>query len=177
MKIAIVIGHEKDRPGAYSPYLQMSEFAYNSEVAPYFSTIGADIYRRPEGGGYKTQMRKLAEEINKKDYDLVIDLHFNSFEESEDQERVEGCEVLYYKGNTYTQMLGERICKAIEIEYKSNNRGAKPISSSNQRGYWFLYYMKAHAMILEPFFGDEPEADKFKHPGRYAKVVKQALCG
>lgn len=177
MRIAIVIGHEKSRPGAYSKHLRMSEYLYNSEVAPYFTKVGADIYKRPSGGGYKTQMRKLSEEINKKNYDLVIDLHFNSYEEVGSAEPVEGCEVLTYKGNTYSQMLGERICKAIEIEYGSNNRGVKQITNPLQRGYWFLYFMKANAMILEPFFGDEEEALKFKNPGKYAKVVMDTLCG
>lgn len=172
MRIAVVIGHEKGRPGAYSGYLQQTEFAYNSRVAPYFAEIDADIYFRPEGGGYKTQMRKLAQEINAINYDLVIELHFNSF-----NRKASGCEVLTYKGNNYTQLLGERICRSISTEYRTENRGVKQIDSEEDRGYWFLHYMRANAMILEPFFGDHEEALKFENPGKYAEVVKKALCG
>ena len=165
---AIVIGHDKTSPGAYSPYLGCSEYLYNSEVASYLHQF--DIYNRPVGGGYKTQMRKLAEQINGKGYDLVIELHFNSF-----NKEINGCETVSYPGNAYSKALGEKYCQLVTSQYKTENRGAKE-ATEGSRGWWFLALMDAPAIIAEPFFGDAEEALKFEHPGKYAEIIKQWLC-
>src|SRR5699024_1463291 len=91
---AVIIGHDKFSPGAYSKYLHASEYMYNSEVASYLGGI-ADVYKRPLGGGYTTQMRQIAEILNPKNYDLVVELHFNSFKNSS----ANGCEAIVYPGN------------------------------------------------------------------------------
>jgi len=170
MKIAVVIGHDKTSPGAYSPHLGQSEYIYNSEVASHLSKI-ADIYKRPIGSGYKTQMINLANEINKKDYDLVVELHFNAFNKS-----ANGCEALIFKGNKYTEKVGQRYCNLITSKYKTKSRGVKDISQQNDRGYWFLALMKADAIILEPFFGDNEESLKFKNEAEYAEILIKTFC-
>ena len=168
-KIAVVIGHDKTSPGAYSPHLGQSEYIYNSEVATHLSKI-ADIYKRPMGGGYKTQMTNLANEINKKDYDLVVELHFNAFNKI-----ANGCEAVIFKGNKNTETIGKRFCDLITKEYNTKSRGVKEISQQNDRGYWFLALMKADALILEPFFGDNEESLKFNDPAKYADVLAKIL--
>jgi len=169
-KIAVVIGHDKTSPGAYSPHLGQSEYIYNSEVAAHLSCI-ADIYKRPAGGGYKTQMTNLANEINKKDYDLVIELHFNAFNKT-----ANGCEAVIFKGNKNTETIGQRFCDLITAKYNTKTRGVKDVSQQNDRGYWFLALMKADAMILEPFFGDNEESLKFKNECDYADIIIKTLC-
>jgi N-acetylmuramoyl-L-alanine amidase len=169
MKIAFVIGHDKTKPGAYSTHLGQSEYIYNSEVASYLSTIG-DIYKRPSGGGYMTQMRKLADELNPKNYDLVIELHFNAF-----NKKANGCEAVIHKGNHYTGQLGEDFCTAVCRKYGTVNRGVKE-HYKGDRGYGFLSLIKADTMILEPFFGDHEESLKFKNEAEYAKLLKDWLC-
>jgi len=167
MRAAVVIGHSKESPGAYSEYLRASEYIYNSEVATYLSCV-ADIYRRPANGGYKSQMKRLASEINKKDYDLVIELHFNSF-----NGKVGGCETISYPGSSSLD-FGEKFCNDISECYLTENRGAKE-ANSNSRGWWFLAYMEAPAIIVEPFFGDNEESLKFENPGKYAEILKQLI--
>ena len=169
-KIAVVIGHDKTSPGAYSLHLRNSEYIYNSEVATYLARI-ADVYKRPIGGGYKTQMINLANEINKKDYDLVLELHFNSFNKI-----VNGCEAVIFKGNKITNKIGEKYCDLISKTYHTKSRGVKEISQQNDRGYWFLALIKADAMILEPFFGDNEESLKFCNPGKYAEIIIKTIC-
>lgn len=167
MKAAIIIGHSKESPGAYSTYLRSSEYTYNSEVAAYLSCI-ADVYKRPDNGGYKSQMKRLASEINQKDYDLVIELHFNSF-----NGKAEGCETISYPGSS-SLVFGEKYCKDISECYLTENRGAKE-ANPQSRGWWFLAYMKAPAIIVEPFFGDNEESLKFENAGKYAEVMKQLI--
>lgn len=172
MKSAVIVGHDPASPGAYSNYLGMSEYLYNSEVAPYFAEIGADLFKRPQTGNYRKQMELLAEKINPGNYDLVLELHFNSY-----NRKAHGVEMITWKGNNYSLLIGERLCQAISSEYKTHNRGVKQRSQEGERGYWFLYYMEAAAIIVEPFFGDHEEAEKFKHPGKLAQVIKKTLCG
>lgn len=171
--IAFVIGHDKTSPGAYSPFLGMSEYLYNSEVASYLHQF--DVYKRPIGGGYNSQMKKLAEQLNAKNYDLVVELHFNGFDNESNGKGV-GTEAVIFKGNETTKRLGARYCEIISKAYKTTNRGVKEVSKDGERGYGFLSMMNANAIIVEPFFCDEEESLRFKHPGIYAEHLIKWLC-
>jgi len=172
-KIAVVIGHDKKSPGAWSPFLKKTEYTYNSEVAEYLKGI-ADIYNRPDVGGYTSQMRKLAEILNPKKYDLVIELHFNSFDKIANLKGI-GTEVVVYPGNPKTKKFGEAYCDMVSKKYDLENRGLKE-GVSGGRGWGFLSMINAPAIILEPFFGDEAESAKFEHPGKYAEILKDLIC-
>ena len=167
-KIAIVVGHDKVEQGAFSPYLQKSEYKYHSEVAV---ILPFDVYFRSTSGGYKTKMEVLAKEINKKDYDLVVELHFNSFNSV-----ANGTECLYLNGSVIGKRWAEVYSEKISKAYSTTNRGAKEISGSNQNGYWFLKLMKAPAIIVEPFFADHKEALKFTNTNDYAKRLYEIFC-
>lgn len=168
MKTAIIIGHDKTSPGAWSPFLHTSEYIYNSEVASYLGGV-ADIYKRPLGGGYTTQMRKLAEILNPKGYDLVVELHFNSF-----NGEANGCEAIIYPGNDFSRNAGNDFCDLVSARYQIENRGVKE-HGKGDRGYGFLSLMEAPAIILEPFFGDNEEAEKFANEAKYADLIKDWL--
>lgn len=169
MKTAIIIGHDKTSPGAWSPFLHTSEYIYNSEVASYLGGV-ADIYKRPVGAGYTTQMRKLAEEINPKGYDLVLELHFNSFKD----ETANGCEAIIYPESS-SRAFAEDFCQKVSTRFDVKNRGVKE-HGKGERGYGFLSLMQAPAIILEPFFGSNEEAEKFANHGKYAEVIKELIC-
>lgn len=168
--IAIIIGHDKESPGAYSKILGTSEYIYNSEVASHLGGV-ADIYKRPLGGGYTTQMRKLAEILNPKGYDLVVELHFNKFDGEENNVGT-GCEALVYPDNEQTKIWGNHFCFQVSEKYDLINRGVKEVEKGG-RGYGFLSLMSAPAMIVEPFFGDENEALKFENTAEYAQLIKE----
>lgn len=167
MKVAIIVGHDERSQGAYSRFLNKTEYQYNSAVASHLTGI-ADIYRRPIKRGYKSAMQALAMQLNAKDYDLVIELHFNAATSS-----AEGVESLHFGGNDFTKMYAESYCSEIAEHYGSVNRGAKSIYNENQRGYWFLKLTKAPALIVEPFFGSNQESLRFQDPEEYACVIKQ----
>lgn len=161
MKVAIVIGHDKTSPGAFSNHLGLSEYIYNSEVA---SHLPYDVFKRPSGG-YKTAMKQLGQDV--KGYDLIVELHFNSFNNS-----ANGCETVTYPGNVKAEGFGKEYCRLITNHFCNKNRGAK-IASVGGRGYWFLHYMPATAIILEPFFGDSVESLEFNDPKEYAGVITE----
>ena len=169
-KFCFVVGHDKTEPGAWCSYLNKSEYAYNKEVSDYLRR-DFDIYFRSSEGGYMSKMRKLATEINPKNYDLVVELHFNSFTNS-----ANGCETVSYKGNDYTFRMGAKFCQAIKQEYKTEVRGPKFVSQANERGFGFLSLMEAPAIIVEPFFGSHEESLKFENAGVYAQCLKDWLC-
>lgn len=159
---AIVIGHHQNEQGAFSPYLQKSEYLYHSEVASYLEKMGFDVYNRSGKGGYKTQMQELAQRMNPKNYSLVLELHFNAFNGV-----ANGCESLSYAGNDYTALIGASYCDFITKRYGNYNRKNKAISEG-KNGYWFLHYQNAPALILEPFFGDNEETLLFQDAEDYA---------
>jgi N-acetylmuramoyl-L-alanine amidase len=167
-KIAVVVGHDSIEQGAFSNILKKSEFSYHSELV---KLLPFDIYYRPTKGGYKSKMEELAKEINGKGYNLVIELHFNSFNGV-----ANGTEALYFNnsvnGKRWAEIYVDKICS----EYNTSIRGAKVIKHTNERGYWFLKLMDAPAIILEPFFGDNKEAIDFKDVNKYAKTLIDIFC-
>ena len=164
MKIAIVIGHDSKSPGAYSKYLGTSEYIYNSEVASYLSCV-ADIYKRPNVRGYTNQMEELSKQLEKGNYDLVAELHFNSF-----NKKTHGTETVTYKGNMTTLKYGKVFNEIISKDFDVKNRGQKTVVKGG-RGFGFLSLVKADAIIVEPFFGDNGESLNFKDHKQYAASI------
>jgi N-acetylmuramoyl-L-alanine amidase len=164
MKVAIVVGHDRVEQGAFSNLLKQSEFVYNSEVA---KLIGFDTYFRNTNGGYSTKISELSKRINAKKYDLVIELHFNSFNAI-----ANGCEALYFQGSVKGQRFAEMFTSKIVQEYGTINRVAKS-REAKDRGGLFLKSINAPCIILEPFFGDNKEALLFKCHSKYAEIIKE----
>lgn len=164
MKVAVVIGHNPHSKGAYSRYLKTTEYDYNAKVAEHLT--GYHIYRRLPIGSYKKQIIHLAAQVNPKKYDLVIELHFNAFNAS-----ANGVETISFPKSKSIAM-GALYCDMIAKEYGTNKRGAK-VATSDARGLYFLQTINAPALILEPFFGDAPEALKFEDTEKYANLIKE----
>lgn len=167
-KIAIVVGHDKIEQGAYSNFLEKTEFQYNSEVA---KLLPFDIYFRDEKiKGYTSKVTELANRINKKHYDLVVELHFNSFNTI-----ANGSEALYYKNSKLGQRHSEVFVNRLVSAYGNFPRGAK-MKIETDRGGVFLKKVNAPCIIVEPFFGDNKEALLFKDVNKYAKFLIDTFC-
>lgn len=171
MKPCILIGHSKGQPGAYIKSIGY-EFDYNLEVAfglknevdiftidnfnkGYTNTIKKDVYPRT------------------KDYDLVLELHFNSHNSN-----ANGCEALYWHKSNVGKKIAEKFCKLMTEEFGSYSRGAKPISNASQRGYATFAYQKPTVVLLEPFFCTGSEVENFDEPhekDRYRNVIRKLL--
>lgn len=169
MKVAIVIGHNSRGQGKFSKFLNATEYEYNTRVANIIKDeLGKDatVFNRRQNNGYNAEITELAKRVNSQHFDLAIELHFNAF-----NEKANGCEALYFHKSLIGKEYAASFCKAIHDEYGAINRGAKFLNSESQNGYGFLQKMKAPALILEPFFGDHPEAEKFINVHRYACVI------
>ena len=175
MKVAFVLGHtsgkglEKDK-GAHSEYFGLSEWEFYNKYRHYLKYIG-DIFTHDDNDtSYSSRQKKMAERT--KGYDLVIELHFNSFNGIGN-----GCEALYYKNNSSTKELSETFCKLMNEHIGIKIRGAKSITYG--RGSLFLKSQIPNALILEPFFGDSIHDCKLMDANldKYFTVVLPELVG
>lgn len=170
-KIAIIVGHCKKEPGAYHKTVG-SEFEYNSKVAEYLKDIADIFYYDNFDKGYETTI-KLDMYPKTKNYDLVLELHFNSF-----NKEANGCEALYFHKNELGKKIGQQFCILMNRQFGSYIRGAKPLSSNKQRGYACVAFQKPTTLILEPFFCTGKENINFDEPHEikeYAETIKDLI--
>ena len=179
MKIAVVIGHAHDRRGADSPWLE-PEFNFNTDIANYLKELSPqcyDIYFH--GGyskGYSTMIKATANRINTKNYDLVIELHYDASSNAS----ANGCSVLHHynssKGKEWALKISEGISKGMNI----NNRGAIALNKTSN-GYLAVAYPNPPAVIIEPFFGgNKSDAQKFDEEfekRKYAQSIHHTIIG
>lgn len=154
IRLAIVVGHNTKRQGAYSPALG-SEYAFNGgEVvdaimyAARGSSVEVAVFRRSAGaGGYSAEMRDLSKRVNAWKPDCAVSLHFNSFRTS----TANGTETLH-TGSKRGAALADLAQRCMLDCFGLNNRGLRKVGRGG-RGAGFLYGVKAPAVLLEPGFG------------------------
>ena len=158
MKKAVIIGHHATSKGAWSPYLNKTEWDLFADMTQELEkNVGRVFFHNPRMPGYRQRMEATANEINKFGFDLVFALHFNAF-----NGRANGCEAFHWHTNAVGKSIAEKFCREINLKMSINNRGAKPMQSESQRGYWEVFYPKATTLLLEPFFGDNSgDCDRF----------------
>lgn len=169
MKIAICVGHNSRNKGAFSKYLNQTEFDYNKRVAEILKKISCNdvqIFYRKWQNGYNKEISELANKVNKHNFDLALELHFNSYNTI-----ANGAEALYFHKSKIGLELATAFSQRISFIYDIENRGAKPLKNESQNGFGFVQKLKAPALILEPFFGDNKEAEKFINVQKYAETL------
>lgn len=172
-KIAIIVGHRAKEQGAYSFHLGLSEYEFNKPIAEELSDV-ADIYYRPDTPftSEKWKRQQVLNQINKKHYDLVIELHFNSFHDTQ----AHGCTALHYITNSRTKKLARKFIVLTNKKFAVRKRDLIAISSENQRGGQMICNSKADYILLEPFFGSNIEALKFRNKTcEYAQVIRELI--
>lgn len=172
MKVAGVIGHYEKSKGAYSSYFEMNEFDFYKEVSKHLK--GVDIYEHnPEIRNYRSRVRNTAiNKLDPKDYDLVMEFHFNSFDKE-----TSGCETVYFeksaKGYAHAKRFSELVHDCTGIPLRRSN-GLKPVLTRFERGQASVYYPKAPAILIEPFFGDNIEdCAKIMSPEHLAQIIQE----
>lgn len=169
MKVAIVVGHHKWSKGAKSPYL-LSEWDLNKEIAESLKDVADVFYHNPNIRGYNA--RQIAMSKRTKDYDYVLELHYNAASPS-----ANGCEALYWYSNVEGKYLAAKFCDMVFERMGIKDRGAKAMINNSQRGFGFMYYTKKTALILEPFFGtnfeDVSKFDKCMYIDLLRQFIKE----
>ena len=146
MKVAFIIGHTEKSKGAVNVLNGLKEFDYYKEVC---KSLDFDVYEHDKNiSGYTTRIKETASRVNKKDYDLVMSLHFNSFKGS-----ANGCETLYYFNSNFGKRYAKLWNTFFSNKTKIKDRGIKALANKNDRGFAVLKYVNATTILIEPFFG------------------------
>lgn len=155
-KIAVCVGHSRDRDKGAVSVGGVSEWDFNSHVAMLTANeLGkrghdAIVVSHYEGRGYSAAMDWLGEHLKGHGVTLAIELHFNSASSS-----AAGFEYLYWHKSTNGKRLAESLNAAQDLHgHSSPNRGAKPLSGD--RGSGFVSETSCVSCICEPFFGSNP---------------------
>jgi N-acetylmuramoyl-L-alanine amidase len=176
MKIALCAGHRKDSKGAVNEKHNLNEYDEALKVIIPLTEILVK-----EGHSISTFSGKLSEKIkniNRYDFDLAIDLHFNAA-----AYKGRGCEVMYVPGSTKRHDQAEEMSREIALYMNLRNRGAK------QGWYWggenpgtkpnaFLSKTNCAAFIPEPLFIDnDKEVEYWLVAGRHAQIAEAIATG
>lgn len=145
MKTVLIIGHNARDKGAYSPYLKMSEYDYWGEVV---KGLDVPVLRRNANRGYGLEMREMLSRLEQIDYDIAIELHFNSAISN-----ANGAEVLIYKGNKKAKILAQNLLDRL-VDKGHRDRGIIEVSHERERnGAYGICNSKGYYLLIEPFFG------------------------
>lgn len=164
--VAILVGHSRSGDkGASSWDSTESEWTYNNDIAKRTKEILKDypikvsVFNKYPGDTYSEAIRKLAEDLNTLNFNLVIELHFNSFANN----NASGYENLYWHSSSKAKQAASVIQKTFKDLFpeQHKDRGVKPILYLNQRGALMLKSTIAPTVICEPFFGSNKSEWKF----------------
>jgi len=171
MKIAIIIGHDADKQGAYGNE-GLSEWEFNDELIQSMFFDGRlsnkheyyIMYRSADLNGYTKQMKDLHKRIDKIGCELSVEFHFNSFSNPS----ANGNEVLYCSkgGKHYADIMDECL-----DELPNRDRGVKKVTKGD-RGGGFCCRGNSKSIIVEPFFG--ANQSDYVRTGQYRYLLEDA---
>lgn len=173
MRIAVVIGHNESKKGALSKFFGLREYDFYSKVVPLLNNV--TVFKHSSYiSGYMTRIKNTAKKINKSKFDLVIELHFNSFFDSS----ANGCETLCYfksiKGKKYASLFSNTVHNLTGI--KLRNGGVKSLANKKDRGFASVYYTTAPTILIEPFFGSNTnDCKKIESPENMACIINEFI--
>ena len=176
MKIALCAGHHKDRKGAVNKKHNLNEYDEALKVIIPLTEI-----LLKNGHPVSTFSGRLSQKIaniNKYDFDLAIDLHFNA-----STYVAKGCEVMYVPGSETRRGQAEVMSQEIALYMNLRDRGAK------EGVYWggenpgtkpdaFLSKTNCAAFIPEPLFiSNDKEAAYWLVAGRHDQIAEAIANG
>lgn len=173
--ICLLPGHSIQSEGASlaaGRYRNLGEYAVASTFLPSLAIelekhgYQVSISERKSAGG--TTPYYSAAAANRTNADIALEFHFNSFS----TETAKGTEILYWgksgTGYEFANLLGIGIAGLIGTVH----RGAKPITSSNDRGFSAFVNSRMPFFMIEPIFGSNPQESirygELIHSGKWA---------
>lgn len=151
--IALVVGHNIQRQGAYSTHLQTTEFEFwgkrADDLADALDFTTEVFFRKPHGSDYEAEMREVAGRVSMYRPDAVFCLHFNSFHD----EGAGGAEAL-----VLDRMKASPECRAAMLWLNSwtgaTGLERRDVKEPNRGRYGMERLSEiAPTILLEPFFG------------------------
>jgi N-acetylmuramoyl-L-alanine amidase len=164
MKVVLVIGHKRIKPGACNDTNETCEFSFNE-------TLVHEIANKIKSGEHEVEVvyrevyNKLPEKINALNPDLVVLFHCNAF-----NKKASGTETLYYHTSIKGEMIAKIFQRNIVKVLKLPDRGVKG-KGTEDRGGFILRYTKAPCILIEPFFIDN-DGDYKVVMGKYHSFVE-----
>ncbi len=157
--LVLAVGHSRELDaGAVAYDGETYEWHYNTDLAQKIKEylpkhINTTIINSYEGDSYTESMRWLKRTVDPLNADLVCELHFNSFSNP----NVSGHEMLYWNSSSKGLIAASNINDAMNKDFPSNtDRGVKNVYHG-ERGAGFLFGPNAPCVIIEPFFGSNPD--------------------
>lgn len=157
--LVLAVGHSRENDhGAVGYDNETYEWHYNSKLAYLIADylprhIKTTIINHYEGDTYTESMEWLTDAVDPLNADLVCELHFNSYNEPS----VNGYEMLYWYNSKKGQKAANTLIESMRQDFPDRTcRGSKAITHG-ERGAGFLSGPKAPCVILEPFFGSNPQ--------------------
>ena len=167
MKVLVVPGHTLNGVGSGAiGYINESQEnrSLSNIVVKYLKLAGhtVDYYEINEANDY---LQKQVEKANSKDYDLVVQIHFNAYKNTTDEM---GTEVLYLSDSG--KVWAEKINAKLSTVFK--NRGIKKRTDL----YW-LNNTKSIACLIEVCFVDSKvDTDKYlANKDKVGKLIAEAI--
>lgn len=178
MRVAVVVGHSKANQGAINTD-GVQEWTWNRVLALQLEQLLTDagytsrIFYRTRG------VRRVAAATNNWRADLVLSLHFNSI----GRPGPSGCVALHWPsssaGRAWAIRLGEAARQAIGNKRHGDHgtcaRGQARAWNRNRTLLYILHDTKAPTVILEPFFGSNPEDTRKATFARDSGALARAL--
>jgi len=152
-KVALIVGHSPESPGAINQNYGMSEFEFNGPLAHAVAQNLIAVGHEPLII-YRDTYADLPEKVNKTEADIAVSLHCNAFNEDPN-----GTETLYYNGSSKGFLLASCIQEQIVNCLGLKDRGLKACEAAHEgkagdRGGHLLQGTKMPCVIVEPFFID-----------------------
>lgn len=180
MKVAIVVGHTKNAPGAESKTLRTTEYPWNKDLAAKI------VAQSPNGIEFKTFLRDdggvagAYKAGDKWGADAFVELHFNSSHNVTST----GTGVLYQTGKSkaWAEALYAELSKVLRLKaWPGGTDGVcTPFQASGrqERGKGSLTASSAPSALIEPFFGSNPNDSRMaqSNKDRMAAAVARAAA-
>ena len=149
MRIAIVVGHNKQAQGAVRVTDGRTEFDWNGELASLIASHSTDvrIFFRLKGGGYSREIDEVYAQVDDWKADCSIELHFNGSANA----NAKGCLTLT-SGTTGSRKLAGSVHKRMLAVMGGEDDGIRA-RGRHERGGRSLWQGKAPAILVEPYFG------------------------
>ncbi|GAB5502771.1 N-acetylmuramoyl-L-alanine amidase [Pyruvatibacter sp.] len=170
-KLAIIVGHQRTAPGAHAVHpINQHEYEWCGDLAMRIAEtshkegVATRIFKRDLGG-----IRGAYGRVRDWEADAAIELHFNSFSESST-----GVETL-----TLVDVPGELdFATAVQVAMVSTlglrDRGVK--DPHPKRGAVALGQLAVPHILVEPFFGSNPNDAAVAHARKDALAVNMAVA-